>query len=71
MLVPVTRLGEDAQLTIMDSSHYTAHGEEVSFWDLVVRCQAVGDVLLGYYHIPDRLDQPLSTVVNPLGFEVG
>eukprot|EP00775_Hariotina_reticulata_P013650 gene13650-13773_t len=69
MLVPVTRLGEDAELTIMDSSNYTAHGEEVSFWDLVVRCQDVGDVLLGYYHIPDRLDQPLSTVVNPLGFE--
>jgi hypothetical protein len=37
MLVPVTRLGEDAMLTILDSSRYAALGEELNFWQLMVR----------------------------------
>lgn len=36
MLVPVTRLGEDAMLTIADSSDYAALGEELNFWQLMV-----------------------------------
>lgn len=36
MLVPVTRLGEDAMLTIIDSSRYAALGEELNFWQLMV-----------------------------------
>jgi hypothetical protein len=30
----------------------------------------MGDVLLGYYEIPEHLDEPLNTVVNPIGQEV-
>jgi hypothetical protein len=30
----------------------------------------MGDVLLGYYEIPEHLDEPLNTVVNPIGLEV-
>lgn len=30
----------------------------------------VGDVLLGYYEIPEHLDEPLNTVVNPIGLQV-
>lgn len=70
MLYPVTRLGEDAQLTIVDSSAYAGLHEAINFWQLVARCQAVGDVLLGYYAIPDHLDEPLNTVVDPVGMEV-
>jgi hypothetical protein len=41
MLVPVTRLGEDAMLTILDSSRYAALGEELNFWQLMVsKCWA-------------------------------
>ncbi|WIA29180.1 hypothetical protein OEZ86_011691 [Tetradesmus obliquus] len=69
MLYPVTRLGEDAQLTIVDSSAYAGLHEAINFWQLVARCQAVGDVLLGYYAIPDHLDEPLHTVVDPVGME--
>jgi hypothetical protein len=36
MLTPVTRLGEDAMLTILDSSRYAALGEELNFWQLMV-----------------------------------
>jgi hypothetical protein len=36
MLVPVTRLGEDAMLTIADSADYAALGEELNFWQLMV-----------------------------------
>jgi hypothetical protein len=71
MLYPVTRLGEDAQLTIVDSSAYAGLHESINFWQLVARCQEVGDVLLGYYAIPDHLDEPLNTVVDPVGMEVG
>jgi hypothetical protein len=70
MLYPVTRLGEDAQLTIVDSSAYAGLHEAINFWQLVARCQEVGDVLLGYYAIPDHLDEPLNTVVDPVGMEV-
>jgi hypothetical protein len=34
------------------------------------RCQVVGDVLLGLYEIPAALDEPLITVVDPIGHEV-
>lgn len=37
MLKPATRLGEDAMLTIVDSSEYAALGEELNFWQLMVR----------------------------------
>lgn len=70
MLYPVTRLGEDAQLTIVDSSAYAGLGEAINWWQLVARCQEVGDVLIGYYAIPDHMDEPLNTVVDPLGMEV-
>ncbi|KAF6266640.1 hypothetical protein COO60DRAFT_7439 [Scenedesmus sp. NREL 46B-D3] len=69
MLYPVTRLGEDAQLTIVDSSAFAGLHEAINFWQLVARCQDVGDVLLGYYAIPDHLDEPLNTVVDPVGME--
>jgi hypothetical protein len=151
MLAPVTRLGEDAMLTTVDSSHFAALGEELNFWQLMVcptcttaesagtaalhpcvahsacagcarptylldtplvegtgstissrpvqasrfaamryeddlchtentvcvpasaqaRCQTAGDVLLGYYEIPEHLDEPLNTVINPIGLQVG
>ena len=71
MLYPVTRLGEDAQLTIVDSSAYAGLDEGINWWQLVARCQNVGDVLMGYYAIPDHMDEPLNTVVDPLGMEVG
>lgn len=70
MLYPVTRLGEDAQLTIVDSSAYAGLNENTNWWQLVARCQEVGDVLMGYYAIPDHMDEPLNTVVDPLGMEV-
>lgn len=70
MLYPVTRLGEDAQLTIKDSSDYAGLQESMSFWQLVARCQELGDVLLGYYAIPEHLDEPLNTVVDPIGMQV-
>lgn len=38
---------------------------------LQARCQMAGDVLLGYYEIPEHLDEPLNTVVNPIGLQVG
>eukprot|EP00878_Enallax_costatus_P036595 GHUV01041113.1.p2 GENE.GHUV01041113.1~~GHUV01041113.1.p2 ORF type:complete len:145 (+),score=47.08 GHUV01041113.1:68-502(+) len=69
MLYPVTRLGEDAQLTIVDSSAYAGLDESINWWQLVARCQNVGDVLMGYYAIPDHMDEPLNTVVDPLGME--
>jgi hypothetical protein len=37
MLAPVTRLGEDAMLTTVDSSHFAALAEELNFWQLMVR----------------------------------
>lgn len=70
MLYPVTRLGEDAQLTIVDSSAYAELDETINWWQLVSRCQEVGDVLMGYYAIPDHMDEPLHTVVDPLGMDV-
>jgi hypothetical protein len=45
-------------------------GEAASWWTLAARCQARRDVLLGFYDIPQRIDQPLRTVINPLGMEV-
>lgn len=70
MLYPVTRLGEDAQLTILDSSTYAEVNEVVTWWQLVARCQDARGVLVGYYAIPDHMDEPLNTVVDPLGMEV-
>lgn len=70
MLKPVTKLGEDAYITIVDASEYCAAGEVLNFWQLVVRTQAQRDVLLGFYAIPEGLDEPLEAVVDPLGMEV-
>jgi hypothetical protein len=40
MMDSVTRLGEDAVVTIAESSKYAAVGEALSFWQLVVSTQA-------------------------------
>jgi hypothetical protein len=70
LLAPVTKLGDDVQLTIVDASEYAAVGERVSFWQLVLRSQEKNDVLLGYYAIPEHPDQPLESVIDPIGNKV-
>jgi len=41
----------------------------VNWWTLAARAQARRDVLLGYYNIPEHLNQILKTYVNPEGME--
>lgn len=56
MLAPVTRLGEDAELTIVDSSRYAAQGEALNFWQLMVRepvcCRREGHTSCMLPHLP-------------------
>lgn len=60
MLVPVTRLGEDAMLTIVDSSTYSALGEQLNFWQLMVRtaCLCTEAVYFALEHHPRHTQQP-------------
>lgn len=39
----------------------------LSWCALQARFQVTGDVLLGYYEIPETVDIPLNTVINPSG----
>jgi hypothetical protein len=71
MLAPVTRLGEEAHLTIVDAAEYAEVGERVSFWELAERAQEMRDVLLGYYVIPEHPDEPLESIIDPIGNKVG
>eukprot|EP00878_Enallax_costatus_P037607 GHUV01042494.1.p1 GENE.GHUV01042494.1~~GHUV01042494.1.p1 ORF type:complete len:301 (+),score=77.35 GHUV01042494.1:33-935(+) len=66
MLV-ITGLGGRADLTIVDSSEYCGRGEAMSFWRVLLRAQAAGDVLLGYYVLPSAIDQPIESTINPQG----
>ena len=52
-----SRLGDSADLTVVDSSEYAAPGEQLSFWELMARAQKQRDVLVGYYAIPEDIDQ--------------
>lgn len=42
-------------------------GELLSFWSVLKRSQAAGFLLLGYYILPSRMDQPIESTVNPVG----
>ncbi|KAF8072953.1 hypothetical protein HT031_000613 [Scenedesmus sp. PABB004] len=65
MMYPVTRLGENAQITIVDSAALCGRGEAATWWQLAVRAGAVGDVLLGHYAVPADMDTALDTVLAP------
>lgn len=59
------KLGECADLTIVDSSEYCGEGELISYWELIRRTQEQQDLVLGYYTIPDQIDKPIESVINP------
>ncbi|GBF91919.1 hypothetical protein Rsub_04643 [Raphidocelis subcapitata] len=67
MLKALTQLGAEAQLHIVDAACLANPREAVSWWTLAARCSARRDVLLGFYEIPGTIEQPLRTVVNPVG----
>jgi len=48
----------------------SCRGEVLSFWSVLRRSQAARLVLLGYYILPCRMDQPIESTVNPVGLEV-
>eukprot|EP00877_Chromochloris_zofingiensis_P015032 jgi/Chrzof1/9783/Cz04g15180.t1 len=64
------KLGECADLTIVDSSEYCGEGELISYWELIRRTQEQQDLVLGYYTIPDQIDKPIESVINPQGLEL-
>lgn len=64
MLV-ITGIGGCSDLTIVDASEYVRRGEAISFWGVLSRAQAAGDVLLGYYVLPSLIDQPIESTINP------
>jgi hypothetical protein len=45
-LLVITALGGDSDFTIVDASEYCARGEAISFWRVLSRAQAAGDVLV-------------------------
>lgn len=69
-LLSFYKMGENANLTITDAGEYCEINECISYWELIARAQRCGDVLMGYYAIPDEMDKPLEHVLNPMGLEV-
>lgn len=64
-LLVITGLGSYSDLTIVDASEYCNRGEAISFWAVMSRAQAAGNVLLGYYILPSVVDQPIESTINP------
>jgi hypothetical protein len=69
VLLPYLKLGDEVEVSIVDVSRYAAVGEPLSYWQLMKRAQLCGQCLLGYYEVPDELDEPLRYVLNPVGAE--
>lgn len=69
MLLPCAQLGEGADITIVDASAYAEVGERLNFWELISRAQVHDELLVGYYAIPEELDEPLESIINPVGVE--
>lgn len=58
-------LAEALDLQVFDSSWICGIGEFVSYVKLQKRAMQLRHVLLGYYELPGRSDNPLQLVVNP------
>lgn len=65
-LMVITSL-QEADLGVCNSSEFAAAGEALSFWQLQMRVQSAGQVLLGYFVIPSVVQKPINAVINPAG----
>jgi hypothetical protein len=57
-------------LQVFDSSWICEVGEVVSFAQLQRRAVKLDHILLGYYELPGRTENPLQLCVNPQSAEV-
>ncbi|KAK9803748.1 hypothetical protein WJX73_000566 [Symbiochloris irregularis] len=67
ILLPYQYLGKDHEMTIQDVSSFAAPGEVLSFWQLQKRVGSVGQVLYGFFRIPQTVAEPIDIVINPCG----
>jgi hypothetical protein len=56
-------------MQVFDSGYLCNIGESISYAMLQRRAVQIGMVLLGYYVLPQRFDDPLQLIVNPQGVE--
>eukprot|EP00891_Asterochloris_glomerata_P004631 jgi/Astpho2/4631/Aster-x0209 len=69
VMLPYSKLGEEHEVTVQDTSQLAAKGEVLSYWQLMARAETVGQILFAYFQIPSTMDSPLDLVVNPEGNE--
>ncbi|KIZ07098.1 hypothetical protein MNEG_0853 [Monoraphidium neglectum] len=69
-LLVYAQLGEAADLTFVDAQEYADEGESLSYWELITRAQLQGDLLMGWYRLPDIITEPIESVFNPQGLDV-
>ncbi|KAK9800732.1 hypothetical protein WJX73_002178 [Symbiochloris irregularis] len=65
-LVVYTSFGT-SNLGVCDSAELAGQDEALSFWQLQMRAQGRGWVLLGYFVIPGIVQQPINATLNPIG----
>eukprot|EP01024_Parvocaulis_polyphysoides_P074321 TRINITY_DN9592_c0_g1_i2.p1 TRINITY_DN9592_c0_g1~~TRINITY_DN9592_c0_g1_i2.p1 ORF type:complete len:471 (-),score=55.96 TRINITY_DN9592_c0_g1_i2:120-1532(-) len=70
ILPVVQQFGDDVEMQVIDSSVIASWGENLSFWDISIRASTMGMVLMGYYEIPPKIEEPLRISLNPLGNEI-
>lgn len=84
VMFPLFQFGRMHAIEIRDVACLAYCGERASWWQLMVRnvccalrthlhaqarAQSVNTILVGYYDIPSREEQPLKMVINPTGNE--
>eukprot|EP01023_Acetabularia_acetabulum_P028113 TRINITY_DN26570_c0_g2_i1.p1 TRINITY_DN26570_c0_g2~~TRINITY_DN26570_c0_g2_i1.p1 ORF type:complete len:583 (+),score=65.43 TRINITY_DN26570_c0_g2_i1:68-1816(+) len=70
ILPVVTQFGDNVEMQVIDSSVIASWGENLSFWDLSIRASRMSLVLIGYYEIPAKIEDPLKIQLNPMGQEI-
>ncbi|KAK9811837.1 hypothetical protein WJX72_011041 [[Myrmecia] bisecta] len=67
VLVAYSKLTDECELLVQETAAFAMLDEEINFWQLQLRAQAVDQVLVGYYEIPQVITGPIVAVVNPVG----
>ncbi|KAK9808551.1 hypothetical protein WJX73_007473 [Symbiochloris irregularis] len=62
-------LGSSYELSAQSSQAFVEPAERISYWQLMARVQAVGQILFGYYKLPSHVEQPIDFSINPIGDE--